>query len=80
MDRTVLVKEHWAPVYRLCYRLSGNAHDAEEFTQDTFLRALEKWHRFEAGTNLRAWLFHLSTNASLTSQRQARTTPMGSAM
>lgn len=80
MDRLALVKEHWPEVYRLCYRLSGNAHDAEEITQESFLRALEKWHRFEPGTNLRAWLFRIATNAFLTIKRRARTTPMGDAM
>ena len=44
------------------------------------MRALEKWHRFEPGTNLRAWLFRIATNAFLTNKRRARTTPMGDAM
>ena len=80
MDRVVLVQEHWAEVYRLVHRLCGNVHDAEELTQETFVKALEKWHQFQPGTNIKGWLFRIATNAFLTSRRRARSSPMGDAM
>jgi RNA polymerase sigma-70 factor, ECF subfamily len=67
-----MVKEHWSGVYCLMYRLCGNVHDAEELTQDVFLRAMEKWEQFQAGTNLRAWLARIGTNAFLDRKRRKR--------
>jgi RNA polymerase sigma-70 factor (ECF subfamily) len=58
---TVLV--HWDAVYRLVYCLSGNTHDAEDLTQETFLRALDRSASFTPGTNLRAWLLRIASNA-----------------
>jgi RNA polymerase sigma-70 factor (ECF subfamily) len=59
-----VVLEHWDAVYRFLYGTTGNAHDAEDLTQETFLRA---WHRrdtFEAGTARRVWLLRIAANAA----------------
>lgn len=79
-DARAMVEAQWTAVYRLSYRLCGNAHDAEELAQETFLKALEKWHQFQPGTNLRGWLFRIATNAFLTSKRRAKLQPLGDAM
>ncbi len=79
-DARAMVEAQWPAVYRLCYRLCGNAHDAEELAQETFLKALEKWHQFQTGTNLRAWLFRIATNSFITSKRRAKVQALGDAM
>jgi RNA polymerase sigma-70 factor (ECF subfamily) len=58
-----VVAAHWDAVYRLLYTLSGNTHDTEDLTQETFLRALSRLSSFAPGTNMRAWLLRIASNA-----------------
>ena len=69
---TEWVSAHWDVVYKLLYRLTLNRHDAEDLTQETFLRAIERRSTFKVGTNLRAWLLRIATNAFLDRQRRKR--------
>jgi RNA polymerase sigma-70 factor (ECF subfamily) len=62
-DFAALVEAHWSAVYRLVYSLCNDAHDSEDLTQETFLRAMRRWDSFAHGTNLRAWLLRIATNA-----------------
>lgn len=59
-----LVAEHADSVYRLAYRLSGNQHDAEDLTQETFMRVFRSLHRYQAGT-FEGWLHRITTNLFL---------------
>jgi RNA polymerase sigma-70 factor (ECF subfamily) len=68
-----IVERHWNAVYQLVFRLTGNGHDAEDLTQETFLRALQRPDLFQAGTNLRAWLMRIATNAFIDLQRKRKT-------
>jgi RNA polymerase sigma-70 factor, ECF subfamily len=47
---------HLRSLFGAAYRMTGNAHDAEDLVQETFLRAHRALDRFESGTNARAWL------------------------
>lgn len=71
-DPTQWVAEYWDSVYKLLYRLSSNRHDAEDLTQETFLRAIERQSSFRPGTNFRAWLMRIATNAFLDRQRRKK--------
>jgi RNA polymerase sigma-70 factor, ECF subfamily len=51
-----LVVEHGDVLYRMAYRLMGNAHDAEDVVQDTFRSVWKSRERFEHGRGDRAWL------------------------
>ena len=64
------VEERLSDLRRYARRLTGNAADAEDLVQDCLLRALTNWHRFEPGTNLRAWLFTVMRNLHLNSFRR----------
>jgi RNA polymerase sigma-70 factor (ECF subfamily) len=51
-------------LYRAALRLSRDRSDAEDLVQDTYLKAFRAADRFEAGTNLRAWLFTILHNTA----------------
>jgi RNA polymerase sigma-70 factor (ECF subfamily) len=51
-------------VYRLAYRLSGNAQDAEDLTQETFVRVFRSLADFSPGT-FEGWLHRITTNLFL---------------
>ncbi|EOM76105.1 RNA polymerase sigma factor SigE [Rhodococcus rhodnii] len=59
-----LVREHGDRVYRLAYRLSGNAQDAEDLTQDTFIRVFRSLSHYQPGT-FEGWLHRITTNLFL---------------
>lgn len=59
-----LVSEHAEATYRLAYRLSGNQHDAEDLTQETFMRVFRSLHRYRPGT-FEGWLHRITTNLFL---------------
>jgi RNA polymerase sigma-70 factor (ECF subfamily) len=67
------VREHWDAVFSLAWRLSHDQHLSEDLTQETFLRAAEKRTSFIEGTNLRAWLMRITTNAFLDHKRRKST-------
>lgn len=64
-----VVRDHSARVYRLAYRLTGNPHDAEDLTQDVFIRVFRSLHRFQPGT-FEGWLHRITTNLFLDGARR----------
>jgi RNA polymerase sigma-70 factor (ECF subfamily) len=54
----------FASVYRAARRLTKNTADAEDLTQETYVRALGAVGSFEFGTNLKSWLFTILRNIS----------------
>jgi RNA polymerase sigma-70 factor, ECF subfamily len=54
----------------LLYSMTGNTHDTEDLTQETFLRALNRFETFRPGTRMRAWLLRIASNAFFDVQRQ----------
>jgi len=57
--------EYIDALYRTALRLTRNPADAEDLVQETYLRAFRFRDRFAAGSNLRAWLFKILTNAAI---------------
>src|SRR5215470_2524670 len=53
---------HVDALFGVALRLTRNPRDAEDLVQDALLRAYRYWHKFEQGTNCRAWLFKILTN------------------
>jgi RNA polymerase sigma-70 factor (ECF subfamily) len=61
----VLVERHSRSVYRLAYRMTGRAEDAEDVVQETFVRAYKQLARFEARSNFATWLYRIGFNCSI---------------
>ena len=64
-----VVREHADRVYRLAYRLTGNAHDAEDLTQETFIRVFRSLANYKPGT-FEGWLHRITTNLFLDMARR----------
>ena len=60
-------------VYSTCYRMLGNAQEAEEACQDTFLRIFHKLHQFEGRSAFKTWLFRIVYNFCMTRRRKLAT-------
>jgi len=65
----VIVRTHSARVYRLAYRLTGNPHDAEDLTQEVFVRVFRSLSSYTPGT-FEGWLHRITTNLFLDSARR----------
>jgi RNA polymerase sigma-70 factor (ECF subfamily) len=65
-----LYRQHVGHIYALCLRLTGNSADAEESTQDAFVRAWQKLGSFRGSSAFGTWLYRIAVNESLTSQRR----------
>src|SRR5438876_9344249 len=50
---------HLDSLYRTAAKIIGNRTEAEDLVQETYLEAWKSFHRFEPGTNCRAWLFKI---------------------
>ena len=59
-----VVRDHSARVYRLAYRLTGNQHDAEDLTQEVFVRVFRSLSSYTPGT-FEGWLHRITTNLFL---------------
>lgn len=53
---------HLASLYRSAFLLTRDRSVAEDLVQEAYLEAWKSFHRFEAGTNCRAWLFKIMFN------------------
>jgi RNA polymerase sigma-70 factor (ECF subfamily) len=66
----------YAPqLYNAALRMTRNRADAEDLVQETYLRAYRSYATFEAGTNLRAWLFRILTNTFINAYRAKQRRP-----
>jgi RNA polymerase sigma-70 factor (ECF subfamily) len=66
----VLVERYSLYLYRLAYRMTGNAHDAEEVVQEAFLRAYQKLSQFAGNSNFGTWVYRIAANYAIDRIRQ----------
>jgi len=66
---------HLRALYATAYRMTRNAHDAEDLVQETCLRAYRAFDRYQPGTNIRAWLFTILHRARTDSFRRSARSP-----
>jgi RNA polymerase sigma-70 factor (ECF subfamily) len=60
---------HLDALYQTALRLTHNRAEAEDLVQEAYLRAFRGFHRFNPGTNCRAWLFTIMRNVFLNQVR-----------
>ncbi|WP_067793879.1 RNA polymerase subunit sigma-70 [Actinomadura formosensis] len=60
-----LVERHQRELHVHCYRMLGSFDEAQDLVQETFLRAWRSREGFRGGSQFRAWLYRIATNACL---------------
>src|SRR5258707_4255839 len=72
-----LAEPYRQQVLLYCYRLLGSLHDAEDLTQECFLRAWARLATFEGRASFRAWLYRIATHLAFDAieKRQRRLVP-----
>lgn len=60
-----LMQAHQDKIYTLCYRMTGNAEDAADLTQEVFLSAWRSLSRFQEQSSFGTWIYRMATNASI---------------
>lgn len=66
-----LALEHFDALYNTSVRLTRNPVEAQDLVQETYLKAYRFFHRFELGTNIKAWLFTILRNTYINTYRKA---------
>lgn len=59
---SVLYEQFKRPIHSYIYRLLGNSEDADDVTQEVFVRACTSWNGLYERNNLSAWLYRIATN------------------
>jgi RNA polymerase sigma-70 factor (ECF subfamily) len=70
--------EYAPQLYSAALRMTRNQADAEDLVQEAYLRGYRSFHTFQEGTNLRAWLFRILTNAYINTYRAKQRRPQES--
>lgn len=67
-----LVQAYQGPVYNLCYRMLGNAAEAEDATQETFLRVYTKLNTYSQDHKLSSWMLSIASHYCIDRLRRRR--------
>lgn len=65
-------------LYSAALRMTRNPSDAEDLVQETFAKAYASFRQYQPGTNLKAWLYRILTNAYINSYRKKQREPQHS--
>jgi RNA polymerase sigma-70 factor, ECF subfamily len=75
-DRFAEALAYTRQLHAMAARMTRNPADAEDLVQETYTRAYASFHQFSEGTNLRAWLNRILTNAFISGYRKRRREPV----
>ena len=56
------IEQYGKATYNFAYRLTGNAADASDLTQEAFIRVFRAWQSFKPGTSFLSWIYRIVTN------------------
>jgi RNA polymerase sigma-70 factor (ECF subfamily) len=67
-----LLEPYWDRVFQLAYRVTGHAEDAEDLTQEAFMRIVQRLPSFRGECAFKTWVYRITLNACLTARRRKR--------
>jgi len=67
-----IISQNQRYIFNLAFRLCSNTQDADDLTQETFLKAIENYDKFRGEANVRTWLSRIMINRFLDSKRRER--------
>src|SRR6187455_2053404 len=67
-----IVRNHWRKVFNLAYKFVGRHDEAEDLTQDIFLKIFKALHTFDRRANFQTWLISISRNLCIDHYRSVR--------
>jgi RNA polymerase sigma-70 factor, ECF subfamily len=67
-----LVEQFMDPVYRVAIRMTGNEQDAEDVTQETFIKVVRALKGFEGRSKLSTWIYRIAMNEALMNLRRRK--------
>ena len=68
----ILVETYQRPVYNLCYRMLGNAQDAEDAAQETFLKAYKSMRKYDNERPFPTWILSIAAHHCIDQIRRRR--------
>lgn len=69
---SVLLNRYQRPIHSLVRQIVSNREDAEELTQDVFIKAFRKLDTFKGGSSLSTWLYRIAWNTAVSATRKKR--------
>jgi RNA polymerase sigma-70 factor (ECF subfamily) len=67
-----IVRQHWRKVFNIAYKFTGKHDEAEDLTQDVFLKIFKSLNTFDQRANFQTWLVSVSRNLCIDHYRSVR--------
>src|SRR6188508_635011 len=67
-----IVRQHWRKVFNVAYKFTGKHDEAEDLTQDIFVKIFKSLHTFDRRANFQTWLISISRNLCIDHYRSRR--------
>ncbi len=67
-----IVRQHWRKVFNIAYKFTGKHDEAEDLTQDVFLKIFKSLYTFDQRANFQTWLVSVSRNLCIDHYRSVR--------
>ena len=71
----ILIKRYLGLIYSFAYKYAGNSQDAEDITQETFVKVWRNLKKFNRDKNFKTWIFHIAKNTALDSFKKKKVIP-----
>src|SRR5579864_1353820 len=68
----LIVRQHWRKVFNVAYKFVGGHDEAEDLTQEIFLKVFKSFGTFDRRANFHTWLISVSRNLCIDHYRSAR--------
>src|SRR6202022_3958588 len=68
----LIVRQHWRKVFNVAYKFVGRHDEAEDLTQDIFLKVFKSLDTFDRRANFQTWLISISRNLCIDHYRSVR--------